>query len=120
MFWDFGLIHMIVRVYVQSEAAAMEAAVAAHDACLRWVWRPFTFCAPWKSTPCNSQRNSTIIKEALDIGEEDGKDTLEELTIEFEQLTVWLKEVLGDKLKSTSRELDGHWRQKLGSNHWPS
>ena len=45
------------------------------------------------------------VKEALDTGDEDEKEKLEELTAAFEQLTEWLEKVLGDKLKSTSKKL---------------
>ena len=46
---------------------------------------------------------TSMTKEALDTGGEDEMEKFEELTTEFEQLTGWLKEVLGGKLKSTSR-----------------
>ena len=58
-----------------------------------------------------------MIKEVLDIGDEDEQEPLEEPTTEFEQLTEWLKDVSGDKLKSTSKGVDGHWRRKPSSNH---
>ena len=48
-----------------------------------------------------------MTKEALDTGDEDEKEELDELTTEFEQLTEWLKGVLGDKLKSTPKEMTG-------------
>ena len=46
-----------------------------------------------------------MIKEALYTDVEDEKEKIEELSTESEQLTEWLKEVLGEKLKSTSKEL---------------
>ena len=59
-----------------------------------------------------------MTKEAMDTGDEDEKEELEELTTEFEQLAEWLKGVLGDKLKSTSKELIDIGDDS--SNHWPS
>ena len=41
----------------------------------------------------------------MDSDDEDEKDKFEDLSTEFEQLTEWLKGVLGDKLKSTSKEM---------------
>ena len=52
-----------------------------------------------------TERVGVELKEALDTGDEDEKEKLEELTAAFEQLTWWLEKVLGDKLKSTSKEL---------------
>ena len=46
-----------------------------------------------------------MTREASDTGDEDEKVKLEQLTIEFEQLTGWMTGVLGDKLKSTSKEM---------------
>ena len=46
-----------------------------------------------------------MVKEALDTGDEDEKEKLEELTAEFEQLIGWLKGVFGGNVKSTSKEL---------------
>ena len=53
------------------------------------------------SFPCNNPRNSTkemksMTKEALDTGDEIGKESLEELKTEFEPLTEWMKKVLSD------------------------
>ena len=46
-----------------------------------------------------------MIKEALDNGDEGEKEEFEEFTTEVFQFIEWLYEVLGDKLKSTSKEL---------------
>ena len=48
---------------------------------------------------------TSMTKEALDVGDEDQKEKFEELPIAFEHLTEWLKGVLGDELKLTSKEL---------------
>ena len=48
---------------------------------------------------------ASMIKEALDTGDEHEVDKLVDFTTEFEHRTEWLKEVLGDKLESTSKEL---------------
>ena len=48
---------------------------------------------------------ASMVKEALDTGDADEKEKVEEPTAESEQLTERLKDVLGHKLKSTSKEL---------------
>ena len=48
---------------------------------------------------------TSMTKETLDIGDENEKEKLEELRTTFEQLTEWLKGILGDILKSTSKKL---------------
>ena len=46
-----------------------------------------------------------MTKEVLHTRDEDVKEKLEELTTEFEQFTESLQGVLGDELKTTSKEM---------------
>ena len=92
---------------MQSEAAATE---NSSSSTRRLRNKPFTCCTLWKSTPCNGQRNSkeragTVDQTSVWTLATKMKRKIDEFTAEFEQLTEWLEEVLGDKLKSTSKEL---------------
>ena len=57
------------------------------------------------ATAKKSSTERAGVKEASDTGDEDEKEKVEELTADFGQLTHWFKDVFGDKLKSTSKEL---------------
>ena len=120
MFCDLGSIHMIVTGgktistqstasdHVKTSSRAVRSSNGNSSSGTR-RWRKmglgdmlYTHRATAKET--RRKELTSLIKEALDTGDEDEKK-VEAFTAEFEQPTEWLEVVLGDKLKSTSKEL---------------
>ena len=73
------------------------------EANLRFVPRGRAHSATAKEIRGNGL--ASMIKEALDTCDEQEMEKFVDFTTEFEHRTEWLKEVLGDKLESTSKEL---------------